>query len=222
MILIHHDQWPGLVVQLQDKDSFAGNTNNGFGLTSAGGDHGLLADVGTNIFQVNGVSPLSKWVDDHIFFHLPHQHLEAYNAKCHSWSQTVAKNGGRIHEGSRIWYEGDAMPDGCLEEFDKDMVNPLHDLADATEHPPDDALFTYADANIKFLFKELGIPWASSKTIPFAMVVPYLGFLWDLDEVLVMPHIFLPESSHSGGFRCHSSGIYQPKFHSCHGSLIFR
>ena len=26
-------------------------------------------------------------------------------------------------------------------------------------------------------------------------------------EVLVMPHIFLPDSGHSGGFRCHSSGI---------------
>ena len=41
-------------------------------------------------------------------------------------------------------------------------------------------------------------------------------------EVLVMPHIFLQESGHSSGFRCHSSGIYQPKFHSCHGILIFR
>ena len=41
-------------------------------------------------------------------------------------------------------------------------------------------------------------------------------------EVLVMPHIFLPDSGHSGGFRCHSSGICQPKFHSCHGIFIFR
>ena len=145
----------------------------------------LLADAGTDIFQANGVGPLSKWVDDHIFFRLPHQHLEAYNTKRHSWCQTVAKNGGRIHEGSHIWYKGDAMPDGHLEEFDEDMVNPLRDLADASERPPDDALFTYADADINLLSEELGIPWESSKTIPFAMVVPYLGFLWDLDACTV-------------------------------------
>ena len=41
-------------------------------------------------------------------------------------------------------------------------------------------------------------------------------------EVLVMPHIFLLDSSHSSRFRCHSSRIYQPKFHSCHRILIFQ
>ena len=46
-------------------------------------------------------------------------------------------------------------------------------------------------------------------------------FDWPFFEVLVMPHIFLPDSGHSGRFQCHSSGIYQPKFHSCHGILIF-
>ena len=35
-------------------------------------------------------------------------------------------------------------------------------------------------------------------------------------------HIFLPDSGHSSGFQCHSSGIYQPKFHSCHRILIFQ
>ena len=45
-------------------------------------------------------------------------------------------------------------------------------------------------------------------------------FDWPFFEVLVM-HIFLPDSGHSGRFQCHSSGIYQPKFHSCHGILIF-
>ena len=49
-IPVHHDQWPGLVVRLQDEDSFAANTNNSFSLTSAGGALGLLADAGTDIF----------------------------------------------------------------------------------------------------------------------------------------------------------------------------
>ena len=71
---------------------------------------------------MNGIGPLSKWVDNHIFFHLPHQHLVTYSNQHYSWSQTVTKNGGRIHEASHIWYKGDTMPDGRLEEFDEDMA----------------------------------------------------------------------------------------------------
>jgi len=48
-IPVHHDQWPGLVMQLQGEDSFAANTNNSFGLASAGGAHGLLANAGADI-----------------------------------------------------------------------------------------------------------------------------------------------------------------------------
>ena len=180
-IPVHHSQWPGLVVQLKGDDNFAANTNNSFSLASAGGAHGLLADAGADIFRANGIGPLSKWVDDHIFFHLPRQYLETYNIQHHSWSQTVAKNGGRIHEASRIWYKGNTMPDGRPEEFDEDMVAPLCDLTNASTRHPDDTSFTYADVDIDLLSEELGIPWESSKTIPFSMVVPYLGFLWDLN-----------------------------------------
>ena len=49
-IPVHHNEWPGLVMQLQAEDSFTANTNNSFGLTSAGGAHGLFADAGTDIF----------------------------------------------------------------------------------------------------------------------------------------------------------------------------
>lgn len=180
-IPVRQDQWPGLVVRLRGEDSFAANTNNSFGLTSAGGAHGLLADAGADIIRANGIGPLSKWVDDHIFFRLPRHHLETYNNQRRIWSQTAAKNGGRIHEGSRIWYKGDTMPDGRYEEFDEDMATPLRDLSETSTRSPSDAIFTYADADIDLLSEELGIPWESSKTIPFATVVPYLGFLWDLD-----------------------------------------
>ena len=77
------------------------------------------------------------------------------------------------------------MPDRYLEEFDEDMVNPLRNLADASERPPNDTLFTYADADIDFLSEELGIPWELSKTVPFTMVVTYLGFLWDFNACMV-------------------------------------
>lgn len=42
-----------------------------------------------------------------------------------------------------------------------------------------------------------------------------LGFLWgyyNIFELLLMPHWFLPDSGHSCRFRCHSSGIYQTNF----------
>ena len=61
-------QWPGLVIRLQAEDQFAVNTCNNFGLASAGGVYGLLADAGADIFQGKGLGPLDKWVDDHVFF----------------------------------------------------------------------------------------------------------------------------------------------------------
>lgn len=80
-IPVHPDQWPGLVVRLQQEDTFAINTNNNFGLSSAGGIYGEVGDAAADIFWAYGIGPLSKWVDDHIFFCIPHQHLGSYNKK---------------------------------------------------------------------------------------------------------------------------------------------
>jgi hypothetical protein len=43
-------QWPGLVICLQADDQFAVNVCNNFGLMSAGGVYGMLADAGADIF----------------------------------------------------------------------------------------------------------------------------------------------------------------------------
>jgi len=93
-IPVCHDQWPGLVVHLRENDSFTANTCNNFSLTLADGVHGLLADAGADLFQANGMGPVSKWVDDHIFFRIRQCHLNTYNNQCHSWSQTITSNGG--------------------------------------------------------------------------------------------------------------------------------
>ena len=179
-IPVHHKQWPGLVVRLKGEDNFVANINNSFGLTSAGGAHGMLADAGTDIMRASGIGPVSKWVDDHIFFRIPRPHLIAYNAQRQSWHKTVTDNGGRIHEGSRLWYRGDVMPDGRPEEFDEDMFFPLRDLSSTSPRFSNDAQFTYADTDIDRVSDELGIPWEHSKTVPFSNVVPYLGFVWNL------------------------------------------
>ena len=73
------------------------------------------------------------------------------------------------------------MPDGHPEEFDEDMATPLCDLSHTSTCSPCDAIFTYTDKDIDLISDELGISWGASKTIPFGTVVPYLGFVWNLD-----------------------------------------
>jgi hypothetical protein len=173
-------QWPGLVVKLREPNQFAINTNDNFGLTSAGGIHGSVADAGADLFRATGIGPLSKWVDDHIFFRIPRKHLPAYNEKRREWHKLIVKNGGRLQDGSRYWFQGETMPDGRVMEFDEDAGSPFQDFSAASPRSKHDALFTYNDTDINHLSDALGIPWENSKTIPFSQVVPYLGFTWDI------------------------------------------
>ena len=145
----------------------------------------MLADAGTDIMCANGIGSVSKWVDDHIFFHILCPHLAIYNAQCQAWHNTVRDNGGQIHEDSCLWYRGDLMPDGRPEEFDEDMSFPLCDLSSTSPHHAGDALFSYADADIDCISDELRTPWEHSKTAPFSNVVPYLGFIWNLSAHMV-------------------------------------
>ena len=69
-IPITPDQWPGLVVRLLGDDEFAINICNNFGLTSAGGIYGEVGDATLDIFRAQGIGPISRWVDDHIFFRI--------------------------------------------------------------------------------------------------------------------------------------------------------
>jgi hypothetical protein len=173
-------QWPGLVVKLREPDQFAINTNDNFGLTSAGGIHGSVADAGTDLFRAVGIGPLSKWVDDHIFFRILREHLPAYNKKRQEWHRHIVTNGGRLQDGSRYWFQGETMPDGHVMEFDEDAGLPFQDLSAASPRSEHEALFTYNDADIDHLSDILGIPWENSKAIPFSHMVPYLGFTWNI------------------------------------------
>ena len=173
-------QWPGLVIRLQAEDQFAVNTCNNFGLASAGGVYGLLADAGADIFQGKGLGPLDKWVDDHVFFRIPRAHLPSYNMQREKWHRKIQIQGGRRQEGSRVWYGGKALPNSSMEEFDEDCSEPLQDLANSSPCPPEDRTFTYANTDIDELSTRLGIRWQPAKTVPFGTEVLYLGFQWDL------------------------------------------
>ena len=182
---VRPDQWPGLVIRLQADDQFAANTCNNFGLTSAGGVYGMLADAGADIFRGRGMGPLAKWVDDHIFFRILRSHLPSYNLRRAEWCREIQTSGGRRQEGSRLWYGGNSLPSGLAEEFDEDCSTSLRDLSHTSPRPPFDSDFAYADADIDELSSLLGIKWQSTKTIPFGDEVPYLGFRWNLRTQMV-------------------------------------
>jgi hypothetical protein len=178
-------QWPGIVVRLQESDSFAIDTCNGFGITSSAGVYGTVGDAGCDILRAHGMGPMSKWVDDHIFFRVPRPLLEDYNRQRAKWRDHIDTNGGRIHDGGRIWYRGDTMPDGRPEEFDEDLSATLLDLSTSSPRSAEDANYAYAATDIDSVCGQLGIPWEKSKDIPFGFSVPFIGFLWDLPSQTV-------------------------------------
>ena len=182
------DQWPGLVIRLQADDQYAINVCNNFGLTSAGGVYGMVADAGADMFRGQGMGPVAKWVDDHIFFRIPRTRLSDYNNQRAEWHREIQAHGGRRQEGSRIWYGGKDLPNDSTEEFDEDCSAKLHDLANTSPRPAADQKFAYADVDIDKLSDHLGIKWEASKSIPFGEEVAYLGFRWNLrSRVVYLP-----------------------------------
>ncbi|KAG6914016.1 hypothetical protein DXG01_002920, partial [Tephrocybe rancida] len=77
------------------------------------------------------------------------------------------------------------MPNGLPMEFDEDAFFPIQDLSDSSPCPITDAIYTYASTNIDRLSQALGIPWEPTKTVEFAFLVQYLGFVWDPQEQTV-------------------------------------
>ncbi|OJA16495.1 hypothetical protein AZE42_13267, partial [Rhizopogon vesiculosus] len=77
-IPLHPSQYPGLVVRTGE-DHFAIDTSFCFGCSSAAGSYGGLADAGADILRSEGIGPLSKWVDDHLFLRILCEHLERFN-----------------------------------------------------------------------------------------------------------------------------------------------
>ena len=182
---VHPSQWPGLVVRLPGVDSFVVDTCSCFGLSSASGNHGHIGDAGCELFRAAGMGPVSKWSDDHFFARIRREYIASYNAQRAQWSAVISANGGRIRTGGRLWYRGAEMPDGLPEEFDEDASFPVLDLSQTSPRSPADAEFSHCLADIDALSQVLGIPWESSKDIPFGTLVPYIGFTWDLVALTV-------------------------------------
>lgn len=158
------------------------NTSVCFGITSGAGIYGTMADAGVDIICTTGISPLSKWVNDHIFFRIRCGHLSLYNTNQKKWRNSIAANGGRIHTGGRYWYRGDIMLNGWSEEYDKDASTILQDLSGTSPRLREDEDFTYCISDIDRITDPLGIPWELLKDIPFLSKVPFIGLEWQLDK----------------------------------------
>ena len=183
-------QWPGLVIHLQATDQFAINMCNNFGLTLARGVYSMVANAGANIFRGHSMGPVAKWVDNHIFFHMPWAALPKYNKHHSMWHSEIQSASGCRQSSSCVWYRGKELLSGSPEEFDEDCSTPLLPLP----HTPSclDQNFHYAGSHIDKISMWLRICWEPFKTIPFVTKVPYLGFRWDLHEWC----IYLPEEKH--------------------------
>ncbi|PPQ81825.1 hypothetical protein CVT24_005483 [Panaeolus cyanescens] len=183
-IPLHPSQWPGIVVRINEED-FAIDTQDCFGLGSGAGVFGRVADAGAQLVRRSGMGPLSKWVDDYIFFRIRRLLLDSYNRQRKECAREIQAEGGQLQDGGRLWFRGKQQPDGQVEEFDEDVTAILRDLSGSSPRSTEDQLFAYNMDDVDRLFEELGIEVEKEKDTHFQNVVPYLGFLWDLEQKTV-------------------------------------
>ncbi|OBZ77375.1 hypothetical protein A0H81_02563 [Grifola frondosa] len=173
-------QWPSTVVRVSNDDQFMVDTSTSFGGKPAPGVYGDTDDAACDIFRSEGMGPVTKWVDDHTFIRILIAFIEEYNRRREGWHRRIATAGGRHHNGGRIWYGGEILPDGRTEEFDEDMFFPIRDLSNNSPRPEKDANFSYNLQDVDEMSARLGIPWQREKDADFAEEFTYTGFVWNI------------------------------------------
>lgn len=180
---LHPSQWPAAIVKISDSLGCV-DTCLSFGASPSAGVYGHIADAAAEIFRHNGIGPLDKWVDDHIFFRIRRDSLADYNLARKKWHQEISPAGIQ-HTRGRIWYSGRTLSDSTSEEFNEDCSAPLIDHSTDSPRSRHDAFFTYNISDIDAISSELGIPWEMSKDQPFHTSTVYIGFVWDLKNLTV-------------------------------------
>ena len=189
IIPLAKDQWPGIVVRLEEDGPnsprpFALNTCTSFGKKSSGGLFGLFGDALLDIFRTSGIGPSLRWVDDFVFFQMDKKFLIEYNKLRERWRTKIIENGGRLQRGGRFWFRGELLPNDHAEEFAEDMSTPLRDLSVHREETRD-VNYAYSMDDVDAISDRLGVPWERSKDVPFSRVVPFIGFDWNLESKTV-------------------------------------
>jgi hypothetical protein len=82
-IPLHPSQWPAAVIRAPD-DLYYIDKCLSFGAAPSAGAYSHVADMAAEIFRSEGIGPLDKWVDDHVFFCVRCAHLANYSGsnKC--------------------------------------------------------------------------------------------------------------------------------------------
>jgi hypothetical protein len=181
-IPLHPSQWPVVVIRAPD-DLYYIDKCLSFGAAPSAGAYGHVADVAVEIFRSEGIGPLDKWVDDHVFFRVRRAHLANYNDSRAAWNLDIQNSGPIRQSGSRLaWYTGKDHVNGTANELNEDCGKPILDLSHQSSRSAHDALFTYCLDDIDKISDKLGIPWEKSKDQLFASSTTYIGFVWDLNS----------------------------------------
>jgi hypothetical protein len=135
MIPLHESQWPAVVVRISETTACI-DTCVAFGASPSCGAYGLI-----------GISPLDKWVNDHLFFRVPRLHLKQNNTARKQWHADVMRT-GLGHTTSRVWYSGIEHPNSSTEEFSESCIFPIRDLSSNSPRSEDDTACTYNSTDI--------------------------------------------------------------------------
>jgi hypothetical protein len=105
IIPLVRDQWPGIVVRLEEDGHpkpFALNTCTSFGKKSSGGLFGLFGDTLLDIFRASSIGPTIRWVDNFLFLTMKQSFIDKYNGLHEKWKAEIEENGGRQQKGGRF------------------------------------------------------------------------------------------------------------------------
>jgi hypothetical protein len=182
---LHPSQWPAAVVRAPDKLYYIDKCLL-FGAAPSARAYGHVADAAAEIFRSEGIGPLDKWVDDHVFFCVKWVHLTNYNDCRTAWNLDIQNSGPISQSSSRlVWYASKDHASGIADEFNEDCSKPIQDLSHQSHRSEHDALFTYCLDDIDKISDRLGIPWEKSKDQLFASSTTYISFVWDLNSCSV-------------------------------------
>lgn len=147
----------------------------------------MVADTLIDLMHWKGMGPITKWVDDHVFFRIRRRYLDAYNSLRAHWARAVASGEGRCQSRGRLWYEGEVLADGSRAELFEDCAFPLQDIAGGGARTAgrvgDGGYdFPYGLDDVDEFSDAVGLVWEKAKDQVFASTGQYIGLRWDMDS----------------------------------------
>ena len=93
--------------------------------------------------------------------------------------KAIEENGGEHQTGGCLWYKGKVLADAGAEHYTENLIFPIRQI----HHQENQSTtFPYGFKEIDEITAPLGIPWETSKDVPFSSVITFAGLSWDLDQ----------------------------------------